>query len=404
MPTAWGDELATRVNDELDVAAKMLAECAGHQTGALLVVLDESVLVIIAKNSAAGKPLVALRLERNWLDEHVRDHLERESAKDNGGHWARMLVPQSASFLGGYPLASTRAAALRRDLGLLLADDAALAVHSNVFRSPPDAGKVIDALVAGCRKPDGLVVPCILIKGETDSMAGHPRPKVWNVSAIQQQLASKKKGKVSVAERDEYYASEASGTVGALVNHVVEQMLDLPLEQQFYIPPKGTLKRHPRISLEQAKTREERIESNECASCDRVPTINEDQLVLCAGCESFWYCDAKCQKDHWRRHKRDCKQICARNAALKAAKEGGPETPPLRFAIDACVECNLGGDDESTFSWASGRVVAHNYIEDGWRNPAPYQVKLDTEDNHCQCDLVYSKVDNDTCIRALPSE
>eukprot|EP00966_Prymnesium_polylepis_P220374 5097761-Prymnesium_polylepis.1 len=71
------------VRKDLTTASRWLADRGGLEVGGLLVVLDERVLFFVAKNTAAGKPLVMLELERDWLDEYVRD--ARESARSKDG-------------------------------------------------------------------------------------------------------------------------------------------------------------------------------------------------------------------------------------------------------------------------------------------------------------------------------
>ena len=41
-----------------------------------------------------------------------------------------------------------------------------------------------------------------------------------------------------------------------------------------------------------------------CGSC------GQDGLLLkCGGCKSIWYCDVKCQKKDWKRHKSTCRKL-----------------------------------------------------------------------------------------------
>ena len=42
-----------------------------------------------------------------------------------------------------------------------------------------------------------------------------------------------------------------------------------------------------------------------CAHCHQ--TKERKALMLCSGCKTTQYCSTKCQKDHWPRHKNDCR-------------------------------------------------------------------------------------------------
>ena len=52
------------------------------------------------------------------------------------------------------------------------------------------------------------------------------------------------------------------------------------------------------------------------------------------------------------------------------------------------VECNVGDE-----TWMRGTVVALDYVEEGWDQPAPYQVEL--EDGT----LIFAPIDEDRVIR-----
>jgi len=59
-----------------------------------------------------------------------------------------------------------------------------------------------------------------------------------------------------------------------------------------------------------------------------------------------------------------------------------------RFAVGTAVECNVGPD-----LWKRGTVVALDYAEEGWKQPAPYQIKLD--DGR----LIFAPLDEDSVVR-----
>ena len=66
-----------------------------------------------------------------------------------------------------------------------------------------------------------------------------------------------------------------------------------------------------------------------------------------------------------------------------ATKDGGG----LRFPLGAEVECNMGE------AWVPGKVVAHDYAEEGWDRPAPYQVEL------ADGTRIFAPIDEDWVIR-----
>ncbi|KAH8055215.1 ATP binding protein [Aureococcus anophagefferens] len=72
-------------------------------------------------------------------------------------------------------------------------------------------------------------------------------------------------------------------------------------------------------------------------------------------------------------------------AYLERDRAAGP-----RFDVGAAVECNLGGPN----GWTPGTVVTHNYIEEGWDAPVPYQVELGDGT------LIFAPADSDEVIRA----
>mmetsp|Transcript_77364 Transcript_77364/g.207488 ORF Transcript_77364/g.207488 Transcript_77364/m.207488 type:complete len:471 (+) Transcript_77364:86-1498(+) len=63
---------------------------------------------------------------------------------------------------------------------------------------------------------------------------------------------------------------------------------------------------------------------------------------------------------------------------------------PLRFAVGARVECNVG-------QWESGTVVAHWWHDPGWPQSkrVPYQIKLD------HGPTIFAPLDDDRCIRTV---
>lgn len=59
------------------------------------------------------------------------------------------------------------------------------------------------------------------------------------------------------------------------------------------------------VQKAQAKLKKEINFAVPCASCDKVGY----KQVICCGCKARAYCDAKCQKAHWKEHKKICQQL-----------------------------------------------------------------------------------------------
>jgi len=60
-----------------------------------------------------------------------------------------------------------------------------------------------------------------------------------------------------------------------------------------------------------------------CADCGKgAPDACEGApLSRCSGCKSVWYCDARCQKLHWKRHKPRCRALSAERRAYKKERK-----------------------------------------------------------------------------------
>ena len=54
--------------------------------------------------------------------------------------------------------------------------------------------------------------------------------------------------------------------------------------------------------------------TKKCSACGK----ESDKLMKCRDCKCVWYCDAACQKRHWKEHKKECKRI-----KKELAKRGG---------------------------------------------------------------------------------
>ena len=86
--------------------------------------------------------------------------------------------------------------------------------------------------------------------------------------------------------------------------------------------------------------------------------------------------------------RRDLDEALCTDAELDEMEQRVEVGGGLRYAVGTSVECNVGGDQ-----WMRGTVVALDYVEEGWDQPAPYQVEL--EDGT----LIFAPIDEDWVIR-----
>ena len=69
-----------------------------------------------------------------------------------------------------------------------------------------------------------------------------------------------------------------------------------------------------------------------CSACEK----ESDTLMKCRDCKCVWYCDAACQKRHWKEHKKECKpfkkELARRGGKLDLGNELDlgplPDQPP----------------------------------------------------------------------------
>ena len=66
------------------------------------------------------------------------------------------------------------------------------------------------------------------------------------------------------------------------------------------------------------------VETWQCDACGKESVT---KLQCCGGCKSVYYCDAKCQQQHWNAgHKNECKAMKVQKVVTKFAmctKKGG---------------------------------------------------------------------------------
>mmetsp|Transcript_18483 Transcript_18483/g.28765 ORF Transcript_18483/g.28765 Transcript_18483/m.28765 type:complete len:177 (-) Transcript_18483:645-1175(-) len=84
--------------------------------------------------------------------------------------------------------------------------------------------------------------------------------------------------------------------------------------------------------------------SHECIECDNEKCGKSNPQKRCSRCRCVYYCDASCQKDHWKEHKPWCKEIKLSDMsksvgnALPVAESSS--TQELRLECGICLEEN----------------------------------------------------------------
>eukprot|EP01084_Bolivina_argentea_P039459 72920_1 len=61
-----------------------------------------------------------------------------------------------------------------------------------------------------------------------------------------------------------------------------------------------------------------------CASCSK-----SNATKTCSACKSVSYCNIKCQRNHWKTHKKKCKLLSKRNSKAKSKPQKDSEEKPM---------------------------------------------------------------------------
>ena len=90
-------------------------------------------------------------------------------------------------------------------------------------------------------------------------------------------------------------------------NKVEKKKVDLKIEEEEVIQEPSvdvlTSSANPKDSTVKRSKMTFRDKFNTCSYCES--TI-EDRIRICSGCRKVCYCDSKCQKSHWKMHKKQC--------------------------------------------------------------------------------------------------
>lgn len=83
--------------------------------------------------------------------------------------------------------------------------------------------------------------------------------------------------------------------------------------------------------------------SQYCSACGE----QGEDLKRCAGCKTTLYCSKMCQRNHWRKHKAECKELQeegpARPETTKPKARKQPSQPRAGDGLDWIVRDNLTG-------------------------------------------------------------
>ena len=101
------------------------------------------------------------------------------------------------------------------------------------------------------------------------------------------------------------------------------------------------------------------------------------KLQSCSGCFKAKYCSRKCQKKHWKLHKKVCT-----NSSSKVT---------LRFAVGDRVRCSAGG---CWTPWKEGTIVSLYMFDDKY----PYQIICDDGS------LLKAPKDHDTFVQKIHTQ
>lgn len=98
---------------------------------------------------------------------------------------------------------------------------------------------------------------------------------------------------------------------------------------------------------------------NTCTTCGNCA----GKLLLCSVCQCTYYCDSKCQKEDWKRHKKEC---CA-NLDVKREQENMENVKESQLSEEEV-------DTECIDSWKKeykkniGKTFLMRFYESFWRN------------------------------------
>jgi hypothetical protein len=71
-----------------------------------------------------------------------------------------------------------------------------------------------------------------------------------------------------------------------------------------------------------------------CTVCQRSEQVGGGRLLVCNGCHAVVYCSKKCQKSHWKAHKKMCQRMQQQpQAATSPSSQAAP--PPDTQAMDS---------------------------------------------------------------------
>ena len=95
-----------------------------------------------------------------------------------------------------------------------------------------------------------------------------------------------------------------------------------------------------------------------CAACGKVDV----GLKACTACKLVKYCNASCQRAHWRKHKKECKKRVA-----ELHDEALFKQPPPRDECDICMLTLSLRNEEQQYQACCGKVLCDGCIHAAYR-------------------------------------
>ena len=105
--------------------------------------------------------------------------------------------------------------------------------------------------------------------------------------------------------------------------------------------------------------------SNKCAACNKV----SDSLKKCGGCNQVKYCNRDCQKLHWPKHKKECKQLADSSSNIDNTSDG---VGSINLSDSVSASCIATGNKKTSISCEQKMVHVKNISDDElFREPPP---------------------------------
>ena len=100
-----------------------------------------------------------------------------------------------------------------------------------------------------------------------------------------------------------------------------------------------------------------------CSAC----SATSAKLLRCSGCQGAWYCNAECQKGHWKSHRAECKRL--KEAKVRSNTEAGAAELQAADAMKVVVDsdriliCRCSDPDDSVFMQTMAKPGIQEWLE-----------------------------------------